>query len=161
MFRKIVSGGQTGVDRAALDFAQAHNLPAGGWCPKGRRADDGAIPAGYPLRETSTSDYRQRTLKNVLESDGTLILHHGTLHGGTLLTLRMARSLNKPHRAFNLRGNVDLSAVRDWLEQSRIDTLNVAGPRERGFPGIHDHAKEFLAALFRGEVVWMRPVTDA
>ncbi|MBF0294781.1 MAG: putative molybdenum carrier protein [Magnetococcales bacterium] len=160
MFHKIVSGGQTGVDRAALDFAQEQNIPAGGWCPKGRRADDGAISVDYPLLETSTSDYRQRTLKNVQDSDGTLILHQGTLRGGTLLTLQMARSLKKPHRACNLRGNVDLCAVRAWLEQHQIDTLNVAGPRERGFPGIHGHAKAFLQALYKGERVWMRPMSN-
>src|SRR3989442_2721366 len=86
---EIVSGGQTGVDRAALDTALALGLPCGGWCPRGRRAEDGPLPTRYPLRETPSSSYPERTVWNVRDSDGTLILHRGRLSGGTALTLRL------------------------------------------------------------------------
>jgi hypothetical protein len=84
---KIISGGQTGVDRAALDAALALNIPCGGWCPKGRKAEDGPIPERYPLQETSSADYRVRTEKNVTDSDGTLILTRGPVTGGTAYTV--------------------------------------------------------------------------
>src|SRR3989442_8006923 len=89
---EIVSGGQTGVDRAALDTALALGLTCGGWCPRGRRAEDGPLPARYPLRETPSASYPERTEWNVRDSDGTLVLHHGRLRGGTALT-------NRPDRA--------------------------------------------------------------
>ncbi|PSQ85488.1 MAG: molybdenum cofactor carrier, partial [Bacteroidetes bacterium QH_2_63_10] len=89
--RKIISGGQTGVDRAALDAALAFNVPVGGWCPKGRRAEDGQIPDRYPLEETPSEAYEQRTAWNVRDSDGTLIITDGSLEGGTALTMTEAR----------------------------------------------------------------------
>ena len=93
---KIVSGGQTGVDRAALDVAMSLGIPCGGWCPKGRKAEDGRIPDRYPLRETDSASYRKRTILNVADSDGTLILAVGELRGGTLATKRAASELRKP-----------------------------------------------------------------
>lgn len=89
---KLLSGGQTGVDRAALDAALALGIPCGGWCPQGRRAEDGQIPARYPLTETGSPGYRERTYLNVRDSDGTLILARGALSGGTTLTRRVARA---------------------------------------------------------------------
>src|SRR5437660_8666127 len=96
MFTKLISGGQTGVDRAALDVALELGLPCGGWCPRGRKAEDGVIPDRYPLAETPSPSYRQRTRWNVRDSDGTLILVRGRPTGGTALTLASARRLGKP-----------------------------------------------------------------
>ncbi|MEO5344827.1 MAG: putative molybdenum carrier protein [Magnetococcus sp. YQC-9] len=154
MFNKIISGGQTGVDRAALDFAIAKGIPAGGWCPKGRKADDGPIEPLYPLRETPKSDYRQRTFWNMRDCDGALILHRGQLTGGTLLTAQFARSMQKDHRLINLNRTVDLAEIRDWLHNQCIRILNVAGPRERGNRGIHAQTLAFLDALLEGEPLW-------
>ncbi len=95
MPEKIVSGGQTGVDRAALDAALALGVPCGGWCPRGRRAEDGEIPARYPLRETPLPTYEQRTEWNVRDADGTLVLTRGPASGGTALTLALAERLGR------------------------------------------------------------------
>ncbi|MBF0165685.1 MAG: putative molybdenum carrier protein [Magnetococcales bacterium] len=155
MFHRIISGGQTGVDRAALDFAMARGIPVGGWCPKGRKADDGPISAHYPLQETPKSDYRQRTFWNMRDCDGALIFHRGELTGGTLLTAQFARSMKKLHRLINLNHNTDLADLREWLRMHRIRILNVAGPRERGNRGIHHQTLAFLDALANGEQVWI------
>src|SRR5512135_124388 len=96
MVARIVSGGQTGVDRAALDAARQLGLECGGWCPRGRRAEDGKVASGYPLRETPSEDYAQRTEWNVRDSDATLVLTHGRPAGGTALTIAVARRLGKP-----------------------------------------------------------------
>ena len=141
---EIVSGGQTGVDRAALDTALGLGLRCGGWCPRGRRAEDGTIPARYPLRETPTAAYPQRTEWNVRDSDGTLILHRGRLRGGTALTLRLARRLRRPALAVDLTAAPRAERVRDWLARERIARLNVAGPRESEQPGVHARAAAFL-----------------
>lgn len=144
---KIVSGGQTGVDRAALDLAMVLGLPAGGWCPRGRLAEDGALPEVYSLIETPLSDYEQRTEWNVRDSDGTLIIARGELTGGTALTLELAERMGKPHLTLDLASSPSATAVSDWIEQLGIRTLNVAGPRESLRPGIYDQAKEFLKAV--------------
>ncbi len=94
--QKIVSGGQTGVDRAALDAAATLGLQRGGWCPRGRRAEDGVIPRHYPLQETDSPRYDVRTRRNVRDSDATLILHRGTLRGGTRFTAEYCRQRRKP-----------------------------------------------------------------
>lgn len=94
--KRIVSGGQTGVDRGALDAAIFLGIAHGGWCPQGRLAEDGTIPPRYELTETNSSKYPIRTQQNVIDSDGTLILYAGELQGGTSLTLRFARERNKP-----------------------------------------------------------------
>ncbi|MBF0613648.1 MAG: molybdenum cofactor carrier [Magnetococcales bacterium] len=155
MYIKIISGGQTGVDRAALDFAMAHGMPVGGWCPKGRKADDGPIEAHYPLRETPRSEYRQRTFWNMRDCDGALIFYRGELTGGTLLTVQLARSMKKVHRLVHLNRNADLEEMRTWLYGQRIRILNVAGPRERGNRGIYSQTVAFLDALFGGREVWI------
>ena len=145
---KIVSGGQTGVDRAALDVALELGVPCGGWCPKGRRAEDGPIDLCYPLRETSSRDYRVRTEKNVKEADGTLILTQGLARGGTALTIHLAQKHRKPHLVVDLSAETGPEKVRDWIDNNRIRVLNVAGPRETEHPGIHSQAVDFLRALF-------------
>jgi hypothetical protein len=143
-FARIISGGQTGVDRAALDVALELDIPAGGWCPKGRRAEDGLIPERYPLAETSWWGYPQRTEWNVRDSDGTLILVTGKPDGGTKLTIELAKRLRKLCLVIVLGSDADPSAVLDWSEQHDVKVLNVAGPRESSSPGIHRKAKAFL-----------------
>lgn len=145
---KIISGGQTGVDRAALDAALKLGLPCGGWCPKGRRAEDGIIPPQYPLEETSSPDYPQRTAMNIQDSDGTLLLAWGSPAGGTLLTLKLARKLRKPHLLIALNEGGEPRRVGEWLRNSGVQTLNVAGPRETEAPGIYARALDFLLAIF-------------
>jgi hypothetical protein len=144
---KIVSGGQTGVDRGALDAAMALGIPHGGWCPKGRLAEDGSIPADYQLTETDSPVYAVRTERNVLDSDATLILCRGRPSGGTDLTLRLARRHGKPHLVVDLNEPA-LAKVRLWLAKNKPATLNVAGPRESQAPGIAAQATDLLVRLF-------------
>lgn len=144
---KIVSGGQTGVDRAALDVALALAIPCGGWCPRGRLAEDGAIADRYPLTETASAEYDERTRLNVEDSDATLILNAGPLEGGTLMTRDIARELARPHLVVDLDGAPDPDEAAAWLGRVRPRVLNVAGPRESKAPGVHDRAAAFLRAL--------------
>ena len=141
---KIISGGQTGVDRAALDVALALGIPCGGWCPRGRRAEDGAIDLRYPLTETPREEYPQRTEWNVRDSDGTLILTRGQPGGGTALTMSLARNSAKPYRVADLSADPDAASIRLWAEPQHIKVLNIAGPRESENPGIYAQAVEFL-----------------
>src|SRR5271165_3429842 len=124
---KIVSGGQTGVDRAALDVALELALPCGGWCPRGRKAEDGAIPARYPLAETPAAEYAQRTEWNVRDADATLVLTRGKPSGGTALTIDLARRLGKPCLVIDLDDQPDTGMVRTWIESQKVGVLNVAG----------------------------------
>jgi len=136
----IVSGGQTGVDRAAWDVAIELGLPIGGWIPKGRRAEDGVIPPAYAnLQEADSTDPAVRTRLNVRDSDATLIISRGPLSGGSLLTMREAERLARPVLHVDLAGmTMDAAAtnVREWLDSVRPARLNVAGPRASGDPGI-------------------------
>jgi hypothetical protein len=142
--RSIVSGGQTGVDRGALDAAIAAGIPHGGWCPHGRLAEDGSIAAQYQLRETHSAKYYIRTRKNVLDSDATLILCHGPLTGGTDLTYRLAQRHAKPCLVVDLQQGPDAVEAQRWIEEHRVGVLNVAGPRESSHPGIAEQAYRFL-----------------
>jgi len=149
IIQKVISGGQTGVDRAALDVALATDLPVGGWCPKGRLAEDGPIPAHYPLQEIDSPAYARRTEQNVIEGDGTLILAtHKNLKGGTALTLHLAQKQAKPHLVVNLLDQPDVRVIQQWLLKEHIHVLNVAGPRESASPGIYQHARALLEELF-------------
>lgn len=143
---RIVSGGQTGVDRAALDVALALGIPCGGWCPAGRWAEDGVVPALYGLTETESADPAARTRRNVENADGTLILTFGAFDRGTHLTLRCAEATGQTHRVVDLKDDPDPSAIVPWLSEQRILTLNVAGPRESKAPGIYGAARRFLTA---------------
>ncbi|MBN2579801.1 MAG: putative molybdenum carrier protein [Pirellulales bacterium] len=145
---KIISGGQTGVDRGALNAARALKIPHGGWCPKGRLTEDGAIPKRYRLRETDSADYTDRTERNVLDADATLILCRGPLTGGTRLTQRLCEEHQKSHRVVDLTRPPSKKNVLDWLQENGVEVLNVAGPRESQCPGIQDECQEFLVALF-------------
>ncbi|MFM9964156.1 MAG: putative molybdenum carrier protein [Planctomycetaceae bacterium] len=143
---QVISGGQTGVDRAALDVALELGLPCGGWCPKGRRAEDGAIAGKYPLQESPTANYAERTALNVKDSDGTLILTRGALRGGTALTKTFAERYGRPCLVIDLHSATE-QPVHDWLAANSIRVLNVAGPRESSQPGITRSATEFLRSL--------------
>ncbi len=149
MVARVVSGGQTGVDRAALDAALELGIPCGGWCPRGRRAEGGPVPDAYPLRETPTAAYPERTAWNVRDSDGTLVLTRGAPRGGTALTLALARRAGKPALVAD-PGEGSPAEVAAWLAREGIRTLNVAGPRESEAPGIHDDAVAFLRGLLGG-----------
>ena len=147
MFTKVVSGGQTGVDRAALDVALGLGLPCGGWCPQGRRAEDGPLDARYPLTETPWSGYPQRTEWNVRDSDGTLVLTLGPPDRGTALTVELAARHRRPYLVVDLGAAPDVEEVRSWARDNRVGTLNVAGPRESSAPGVYARAAEFLRRL--------------
>lgn len=144
---RIISGGQTGVDRAALDVAISLGIPHGGWCPAGRRAEDGAIPRWYQLAETDSPDYAVRTECNVLDADATLILCCGEPTGGTELTRQMALAHGKPHLVVDLDAPLSLDEVRRWLRSAEVKVLNVAGPRESQQPGVGRRARRFLRQL--------------
>ena len=143
---KILSGGQTGVDRAALDVALALGVPCGGWCPQGRRAEDGPIAPHYPLTETESPEYEDRTERNVVDADATLILTRGQLHGGTNLTARMARRHGRPLLVVDPDDPDAVATIGTWLRRLRVATLNVAGPRESNAPGIYADARRCLEA---------------
>lgn len=145
---KVVSGGQSGVDRAALDSAMALGICCAGWCPSGRRAEDGTIDLCYPLRETPSRSYGQRTGWNVQDSDGTLILYRGVLRGGTRLTRELAMKMHKPVQLLDLDAGADPATVFGWIQSERIHILNVAGPRESQCPGIYKTAGALLYRLF-------------
>jgi predicted Rossmann-fold nucleotide-binding protein len=144
---RIVSGGQTGVDRAALDVALSRGLPCGGWCPKGRFAEDGVIPACYPLIETPTPLYEERTAWNVRDSDGTLVLTWGPPVQGTAYTIGMTRLFKKPCLVIDLSRDGDVQCVSGWLRKHHVRTLNVAGPRATKSPEVYPRAVAFLNAL--------------
>ena len=150
--RKIISGGQTGVDRAALDAALSFNVPVGGWCPKGRRAEDGQIPDRYPLEETPSEAYEQRTAWNVRDSDGTLIITDGSLEGGTALTMTEARRQERPVLHVHTTDSVPVPMIRAWGEENDIRILNVAGPRASEVAGIYDEARALLESLLESLV---------
>ena len=147
---KIVSGGQTGVDRAALDVALELGIECGGWCPAGRAAEDGPIDPRYPLRVTPSADPAQRTAWNVRDSDATLILASNAASPGTDLAVAAARRLRRPLYTFHAGSPEDVGAFRRWLQVYRVRTLNVAGPRESESPGIYAEAKRILTALLGG-----------
>jgi hypothetical protein len=146
-FTRIVSGGQTGVDRAALDVALALGVPCGGWCPGGRRAEDGPIDPRYPLAETPWDGYPQRTEWNVRDSDGTLVLTNGPPDRGTAFTIRAAERYGNPCLVLDLAGSPSMEEVRTWARAHGVRVLNVAGPRESSSPGIHAQAAAFLMGL--------------
>ena len=147
--RRIVSGGQTGADRAALDVAIAAGIPHGGWCPRGRLAEDGAIPARYALVETASPDPAVRTAQNVADADATLLVTRGAPTGGSALTAEVARRERRPLLHVDLARTGDaaaVAAVRRWLRARPGAVVNVAGPRESEAPGIGDDVRRLLAA---------------
>lgn len=138
MVHKILSGGQTGADRAALDFAIAYNIPHGGWCPQGRKAEDGIINSCYNVTETPSGDYSQRTQWNVRDSDGTVVFTVSQkLSGGSLETIEFAKQMSKPCIHISQEGNSQHgNMLRDFIKQHSITVLNVAGSRGGKEPGV-------------------------
>lgn len=151
MIKKIISGGQTGADRAALDFAIDNEIPHGGWAPRGRLAEDGIIPESYNLCETDATGYNDRTEKNVVDSDGTLILSHGPLTGGSALTQALARRHGRPFLHMDLSKVSEFEAAVEtmhWVNQHGIETLNVAGSRFSKDPQIYSATINILETVF-------------
>lgn len=149
MTLRIISGGQTGADRAALDWAIKHDIPHGGWCPKGRRAEDGAIPDCYELVETPTRNYRQRTTWNVRDADATLIITLGKeLTGGSLFTAQQAQKQKRPWLHV-FPGEHWYEALQEFWKQHLIRTLNVAGPRATSQPGIEAFVEDVLTSFLK------------
>jgi len=151
MIRKIISGGQTGVDQAALDVAIELGIPHGGWIPKGRLTEIGRLPDKYNLQEMPTDKYPPRTEKNVVDSDGTLIICHGPLTGGSKLTKNMALKHDKPFLHVNLN-NRDLfevaQQIHNWIKKVEIKILNVAGSRASKDPKIYQDTVILLKEVF-------------
>ena len=154
---QVVSGGQTGVDRAGLDAAILHDIPHGGWCPAGRRSEDGRIPNKYQLRESDSRNYAVRTRQNVADSDGTLILFEDTMSRGTELTAKFAGQQKKPLHCVDIielldwseeRFDEEIQNVHSWIQNENIGVLNIAGSRESTSPGIGAIALTFLSRLF-------------
>ncbi len=147
MISKIISGGQTGADRAALDVAIRLGVDHGGWVPRGRKAEDGVIPSRYLLTETSTPRYAERTEKNILDSDATLIVTQGPLTGGSRLTWVLALRHAKACLHVDLEGTTPSGAaleVREWISRHGVKTLNVAGPRASNDPRVYGLVTELL-----------------
>jgi hypothetical protein len=153
VIRKIVSGGQTGVDRAALDVAIFFEIEHGGWCPLGRRAEDGRIPVIYQLKQTRSKQYTARTEKNVIDSDGTCILYRHKTTGGTELTRKLAIRHNRPLICIDLdvAKEKEQKELGDWLKTFGIQVINIAGPRESTCPGIRKQTERFLLQVFSTE----------
>jgi hypothetical protein len=147
---KIISGGQTGADRAALDFAIKHSIPHGGWLPKGRKTEDGRLSEKYQLQEMPTGSYSRRTEKNILDSDGTLIISHGQLTGGSALTREFAKQHRKPWIHLDM-ADLSLETAADrlifWIERNDIKVLNVAGPRASKDPKIYQATIDLLEKM--------------
>lgn len=160
--QKIVSGAQTGVDRGALDAALELRYPCGGWCPPGRKAEDGTIPERYPVQELASGGYRKRTIQNVLDSDGTLVIHFGEPEGGTAQTIQHCIRRGRPNLVIN---GADLSPeraaemVEAFIAEHQIVTLNVAGPRASKEPRGQRYAQALTMEVLRA-AHWLSPVTE-
>ncbi len=147
---KIISGGQTGVDRAALDAALRAGAACGGWCPEGRKAEDGPIADRYPLKELPGGGYRQRTLKNIEAGDATLIVYFATLSGGTELTLAGCINRGRPYLLLDgLEVSVERAVIRtlQFVVEKGVTVLNVAGPRASGDARGYAYTFELISAL--------------
>jgi hypothetical protein len=148
---KVVSGGQTGADRAGLDWAIAHNIPHSGWCPKGRKAEDGPITARYELQETSSEAYQERTEWNVRDSDGTVIFSlRANLTGGSRLTRDFAIAMGKPWLHLSASQEIATLAHRlnEFIVLHNIRTLNIAGTRKSGEPAVGEFVTTVLTNAF-------------
>ena len=172
MLKKIISGGQTGANRAALDFAIEFDIPHGGWVRKGRKAEDGVLPDEYRLAEMPTDSDPKHIERNVIDGDGTLMLSHGELTGRSALSAKMAEKHHRPwlHIDFTETNGFEAArAINTWIIENEIETLNVAGPSASKDPEIYDATYKTLAAAFhlaslmtsmdRADEVWRKPKT--
>jgi hypothetical protein len=149
---KIVSGGQTGVDRAALDVALKHGIGCGGWCPAGRLDEVGAIPGRYPVKELEHGSFAERTLQNVNDSDGTVIVYFEQLCGGTEFTLHCCKQLQRPYAlidAAKISAEDAAQLVANLVREHKIEILNVAGPRQSEWLGGYDYAFRAIENFLR------------
>ena len=153
--KRIVSGGQTGVDRAALDAALGADFPCGGWVPGDRMAEDGVIPERYPVIALPNGNYQQRTRLNVVDSDGTALLYSDFLTSGTRLTCDLCGLLNRPCILIGARETPDpnaaAEAVLKFIEDNGIEVLNVGGPRASGWPAGYGFSRAVIAEVIRKE----------
>ena len=150
MLQKIISGGQTGADRAALDVALKFGIPHGGWVPKGRRTENGPLHEVYELQEMDSTAYKDRTLQNILDAQATVIFGNGPLRGGTLLTLELVKDRSRPHIHLDLSQSDTFEAtilLHSFIMDNGISQLNVAGPRASDDPMIYEDVKSTLEAV--------------
>jgi Circularly permutated YpsA SLOG family len=149
---KIISGGQTGVDRAALDVALRHGIECGGWSPTGRLDEFGKIPDHYPIQELPGGDFTERTLQNVKDSNGTVVIYPGELRGGTAQTVRFCVELDRPHQlidASRVASEDAAKLIADFVRRNEIDILNVAGPRQTEWPEGYAYASRALDGFLK------------
>jgi len=147
---KIISGGQTGVDRAALDVALKHEIKCGGWCPAGRLDEFGKIPGRYPVQELPGGGFTDRTLQNVKDSEGTVVIYPGELRGGSKQTVRFCVELKRPYQlidASTIATEDPAKSIADFVHKNKIGILNVAGPRQSEWPEGYDYASRVLDIL--------------
>ena len=149
---KIISGGQTGVDRAALDAALESGVSVGGWCPQGRKAEDGPIAEKYPLQELPDSGYKERTLKNVQDSDATVIIYFESISGGTEKTLLYCLNEKKPYLLIDGSGitqEIASKRIRHFIDKNQISLLNVAGPRASTEIRGYEYTKQVITLMLK------------
>jgi hypothetical protein len=147
---KIISGGQTGIDRAALDIALRHGIECGGWCPAGRLDEFGRIPDHYPIQELQGGSFTERTLQNVKDSDGTVVVYRDHLRGGTAQTINFCLELKRPHElidASKISTEGAAKLIGDFVRKNKIGILNVAGPRQSEWPEGYAYASRALSAF--------------
>ena len=147
---KIISGGQAGVDRAALDVALDQGIECGGWCPAGRLDEFGKIPGHYPIQELQNGGFTERTLQNVKDSDGTVVIYPGELRGGTEQTVRFCVDLKRPHQlidASKISAEGAANLIADFVRKNKIGILNIAGPRQSEWPEGYDYVSRALSAF--------------
>ena len=149
---KIISGGQTGVDRAALDVALRHGIECGGWCPAGRLDEFVKIPDHYPVQELQAGGFRERTLQNVKDSDGTVVVYCDHLRGGTAQTVNFCLELRRPHElidASKISTEGAAKLIGDFVRKNKINILNVAGPRQSEWSKGYAYASRALSAFLK------------
>ena len=150
MLKKIISGGQTGADQGALDAAIKYSYPYGGWIPKGRLTENGPLPDEYKLKEMPTSGYSKRTEQNIIDSDGTVIISHGKLTGGSKLTQELVKKHKLPCLHIDLSKTpafIAASEISSWIIKNKIETLNVAGPRASKDLEIYENTRYIIEGV--------------
>jgi len=160
MIKKIISGGQTGADRAALDTAIKFNISYGGWIPEGRKTEDGPLSQRYRMDEMPTDSYPKRTKQNIMDSHGTIIISRGTLTGGSLLTQQLASKLKKPCCHIDLFELDEFGAaivINSFIADYDIEIINIAGPRAGKDPFIYNSVKTVLETVIYMTILETEP----